>query len=83
MSFFIESLYRRVNFKKFIKDFGIDRESPAYAIIREQIGESATESIFLRYVNLGGDEDWGDIYYSITNIVLSEFIIRAGFRIGF
>lgn len=81
--FFIESLYRRVNFKKFTKDFGVDKESPAYAIIKEQIGESAAESIFLHFINLGGDEDWGDIYYTISNIVLSEFIIRAGFRIGF
>ena len=81
--FFIEALYRRVNFKKFTKDLGIDEESPAYAMLKEQLGESAAESIFLHFINMGGDEDWGDIYYTISNIVLSEFIIRAGFRIGF
>lgn len=83
VSFFIESFYRRVNFKKFKKDFGIDKESPVYAMIREQLGESATESVFLYFINWGEDEDWGDIIYTISNIVLSEFIIRVGFRIGF
>jgi len=81
--FFIESLYRRVDFKKFTNELGIDKESPVHAIIKEQLGESAAESTFLHYINWGGDEEWGDIYYSISNIILSEFIIRVGFRIGF
>ena len=80
---FVESLYRRVNFKKFKKDFGASEESPAYTLIKNILGDSAAESTFLYYYNWGGEEEWGDIIYSINNILLSEIILRMGIRVKF
>jgi hypothetical protein len=47
------------------------------------LGDSAAESTFLYYYNWGGDEEWGDIIYSINNILLSEIILRMGIRVKF
>ena len=80
---FIASVYRSVKFKKFESIFAIDRRSKAYNIVKEQLGESVAESTFLYFINMGGDEVWGDIIYSINNIFLSELIFRAGLRIKF
>lgn len=81
--FFIESVYRSVKFKKLESILPIDRQSPAYNIIKEKLGESVAESTFLHFANWGGDEIWGDIIYSINNIFLSEFIFQAGLKIRF
>jgi len=81
--FFIESVYRSVKFKKLKNIFAIDKRSDAYDIVKEQLGESAAESTFIYFINWGGDENWGDIVYSINNIFLSEIIFRAGLRIRF
>ena len=81
--FFIESVYRSVKFKKFESNFAIDGSSEAYNIVKEQLGETVAESTFLYFINLGGDEIWGDIIYSISNIFLSEIIFQAGIRISF
>lgn len=81
--FFIESVYRSVKFKKIESIFAIDRRSLAYNIVKEQLGESVAESTFLYFINWGGDEVWGDIVYSISNIFLSELIFQAGLRIKF
>ncbi|MFC2161370.1 hypothetical protein ACFLRX_06940 [Acidobacteriota bacterium] len=81
--FFVESVYRSVKFKKFESIFTIDSRSRAYDIVKEQLGESVAESTFLHFLNWGGDEIWGEIFYSINNIFLSEIIFQAGLRIRF
>ena len=81
--FFIESVYRSVKFKKFESNFAIDEESASYDIVKEKLGESAAESTFLYFINLGGEKIWGDIVYSINDIFLTEIIFQAGLRIRF
>lgn len=81
--FFVESVYRSVKFKKLESIFAIDERSDAYDIIKEKLGESVAESTFLYFINWSGDENWGDIVYSVNNIFLSEIIFRAGLRIRF
>ena len=81
--FFIESVYRRVKFKKLENIFAVDERSEAYDIIKERLGETVAESTFLYFINWGGDENWGDIVYSISHIFLSELIFQAGLKIKF
>ena len=81
--FFIESVYRSVKFKAFESNFAIDKESAAYNIVKEKLGESVAESTFLYFFNWGGEKNWGDIFYSIDNIFLTELIFQAGLRIRF
>lgn len=81
--FFVEGLYRRVNFKDLIKSNGESGESPYQEYIDGILGEEKAESVFLFYRNTGPEAQWGDLFYSIDNILLSEIVIRIGMRISF
>jgi hypothetical protein len=73
----LEALYRSVSFNNFDT-----------SVISELISANPPEglwgnSAFLHAQQLGGEVDMGDIDYTVTNISLTGFVFKAGFKFRF
>jgi len=73
----IEALYRGVSFSDF------DTEVVQELITFDPPADLWGNSTFLYAEQKGGDVDMGDIEYPVTNISLSGFIFKAGFKLRF
>jgi opacity protein-like surface antigen len=81
--FYFESRYRRVNFKDIDISFDKTGDSTYHTFIRNKLGDEAAESVFIYYLDTGPNKEWGDLVYSINNLLLSEIVLSIGMRIGF
>jgi hypothetical protein len=73
----LEALYRSVSFSNF------NTEVVSADIILDPPAELGGQSTFLYAEQQKGDVDMGDLDYPVTNLSLSGFVLKAGFKIRF
>ena len=82
-AFFIETIYRIVNIRGFNSVNKDVDGSGIFDMLGDEIKGLADKSTFLYAQRFGGEKEWGDIDYRISNLSYSGISLRLGFKFHF